>query len=177
MTTVYSDGTFFAESWNLLGDDNEEPAKGNVIVPLERFLREPQTFLKSSGQMAVQIAAGDKVEKLQPYLDKVSLVIVTFPKFTDGRGFSAARILREAMGYKGDIRAAGDYILDQIPLLRRCGISSFDLTKPEVIKALQAGEWPEVSKYLQPVGTIEEIPVSTRPWARRSARTDVQAAE
>ncbi|MDN3718136.1 DUF934 domain-containing protein [Roseibium salinum] len=77
--------------------------------------------------------------------------------------FSAARILREQIGYKGDIRALGKYILDQVPLARRCGVSSFEISKPEVLKSLQAGEWPEVTKYLQPVGTVDEIPEGTRP--------------
>ena len=181
MTTIYSNGAFFEEIWTLLEDEDEGegdlPAGENAMVPLSRFLEEPETFLKGGRQTAVLIAAGDKAEALRPYLDRISLVIVAFPKFTDGRGFSAARILREELGFKGDIRAAGDYILDQVPLMRRCGISSFQISRPEVVKALKGGEWPEVTRYLQPVGTVEEIPAGTRPWARRSLRETTQAAE
>ena len=64
-----------------------------------------------------------------------------------------------------------------MPLARRCGVSSFEISKPEVLKALKAGEWPEVTKYLQPVGTVDEIPAGTRPWARRSQRDIAVAAE
>jgi phosphoadenosine phosphosulfate reductase len=96
----------------------------------------------------------------------------------DGRGFSTARDPREHLNYQGDIRAVGSYILDQVPLARRCGVSSFEISKPEVLKALKAGEWPEVTKYLQPAfGSIEEIPEGTRPWARRSHRDVAIAAE
>jgi len=177
MTTIYANGAFFEETWTLADGEGDLPAEGNVTVPLERFLAEPETFLNGGRRTAVLIAAGDRAEDLRPYLERVSLVIVAFPKFTDGRGFSAARILREEFGYKGDIRAAGDYILDQVPLMRRCGISSFQISKPEVVKALKGGEWPEVTRYLQPVGTVEEIPAGTRPWARRSLREAAQAAE
>ncbi|XYK82861.1 MAG: DUF934 domain-containing protein [Labrenzia sp.] len=93
----------------------------------------------------------------------------------DGRGFSTARDLREHLNYQGDIRAVGSYILDQVPLARRCGVSSFEISKPKVLKA---GEWPEVTKYLQPAfGSIEEIPEGTRPWDRRSHRDVAIAAE
>jgi len=177
MTTIYSNGAFFEETWTLVDGEGVLPSEGNVTVPLGRFLAEPETFLKGGRQTAVLIAAGEKAEELQPFLDRISLVVVAFPKFTDGRGFSAARILREEFGYKGDIRATGDYILDQVPLMRRCGISSFQISKPEVVKALKGGEWPEVTRYLQPVGTVEEIPAGTRPWARRSLREAAQAAE
>jgi uncharacterized protein (DUF934 family) len=59
-----------------------------------------------------------------PHLDRLTLVEVTFPKFRDGRGYSSARILREA-GYKGEMRAAGDVLVDQVPFMKRCGFDSF----------------------------------------------------
>ncbi|WP_346900054.1 DUF934 domain-containing protein [uncultured Roseibium sp.] len=177
MTTIYANGAFIEESWNVIDGEDDLPVDGNVTVPLDRFLEAPETLLRRGGKIAVLIAAGEKAEALRPHLDRIPLVIVAFPKFTDGRGFSAARILREELGYRGDIRAAGDYILDQVPLMRRCGISSFEISKPEVVKALKQGEWPEVTRYLQPVGTVEEIPAGTRPWARRSLRETAQAAE
>lgn len=177
MTTIFSNGAFLEESWTLIESRDDLSAQGNVTVPLGLFLEEPDRILEDGRNTAVLIAAGEKAEELRPYLERISLVIVAFPKFTDGRGFSAARILREELGYKGDIRATGDYILDQVPLMRRCGITSFEISKPEVVKALKDGEWPEVTRYLQPVGTVEEIPAGTRPWARRSLREAVQAAE
>lgn len=141
------------------------------------FLIDPDAYLARDGKTAVIVEAGDDVELIENYLDRLALVAVDFPSFSDGRGFSAARILREQIGYKGDIRALGKYILDQVPLARRCGVSTFEISKPEVLKALKAGEWPEVTKYLQPVGTVDEIPEGTRPWARRSHRDLAVAAE
>jgi len=177
MAMIYKDGEFVEENWVAAEAETGTAAAGDVLVPLKLFLAEADAWLARGGKTAVIIEAGDDVEQVSPYLDRLALVAVDFPSFADGRGFSAARVLREQIGYKGDIRAVGKYILDQVPLARRCGVSSFDISKPEVLKALKAGEWPEVTKYLQPVGTVDEIPEGTRPWARRSQRDIAVAAE
>jgi uncharacterized protein (DUF934 family) len=72
----------------------------------------------------VRIETGDDARKLLPFLDRLALIEVSFPKFRDGRGYSSARILREA-GYTGELRAAGDVLVDQILPMRRCGFDSF----------------------------------------------------
>ena len=81
-------------------------------------------FLDQGAAASVRIEAGDDVRLLIPHLDRVRLVEVDFPKFRDGRGYSSARILREA-GYTGEIRAVGDVLLDQLLFMRRCGFDSF----------------------------------------------------
>jgi len=177
MATIYKDGEFVEESWTAVDAETGATVHGDAMVPQTLFLADAAAWLDRNGKTAVLVEAGDDVEQLAPYLDGLALVAVDFPSFADGRGFSAARVLREQIGYEGDIRAVGKYILDQVPLARRCGVSSFDISKPEVLKALKAGEWPEVTKYLQPVGTVDEIPEGTRPWARRSQRDIAVAAE
>jgi uncharacterized protein (DUF934 family) len=73
---------------------------------------------------AVRLEAGDDARALLPYLTRLKLVEVSFPTFRDGRGYSAARILREA-GYTGELRAQGDVLVDQLPHMVRCGFDSF----------------------------------------------------
>lgn len=73
---------------------------------------------------AVRIEPGDDARALLPFLDRLALVEVNFPSFGDGRGYSAARILREA-GYAGELRAVGDMTVDQLSHLRRCGFDAF----------------------------------------------------
>ncbi len=82
------------------------------------------SFLGQSNATAVRIEAGEDAAVLLPHLDRLALVEVSFPKFRDGRGYSTGRILREA-GYTGELRAQGDVLVDQIPLMRRCGFDSF----------------------------------------------------
>lgn len=81
-------------------------------------------FLEQSNSAAVRIEPGDDVLELLPHLDRIALVEVNFPSFGDGRGYSAARTLREA-GYTGEIRAVGDVLVDQLSNMRRCGFDSF----------------------------------------------------
>jgi uncharacterized protein (DUF934 family) len=82
------------------------------------------SFFDQSNANSVRIEAGDDVRRLLPVLDRVRLVEIDFPKFRDGRGFSTARILREA-GYAGEIKATGDVLVDLIFFMRRCGFDSF----------------------------------------------------
>lgn len=86
-------------------------------------------FVDQSNASTVRIEAGDDVRLLLPHLDRVRLVEVDFPKFRDGRGFSTARILREA-GYTGEIRATGDVLVDLVFFMRRCGFDSFEPDVP-----------------------------------------------
>ncbi|BBE36034.1 DUF934 domain-containing protein [Sphingosinicella microcystinivorans] len=81
-------------------------------------------FLGQTNATAVRLESDEDARKLIPQLGQLALIEIAFPKFRDGRGYSAARILREA-GYTGELRAAGDVLVDQIPYMRRCGFDSF----------------------------------------------------
>ncbi len=78
---------------------------------------------------AVRIEPGDDARLLLAFLDRLALIEVNFPSFGDGRGYSAARILREA-GYAGELRAVGDVGVDQLSHMRRCGFDAFAPDKP-----------------------------------------------
>jgi uncharacterized protein (DUF934 family) len=81
-------------------------------------------FLDQSNATAVRLESDDDARALLPHLDRLALIEIAFPKFRDGRGYSSARILREA-GYTGELRAQGDVLVDQISFMRRCGFDSF----------------------------------------------------
>lgn len=96
-----------------------------------------EAFLGQSNATAVRLEAGDDARDLIPHLDRIALIEVAFPRFRDGRGYSSARILREA-GYTGELRAEGDVLVDQLLFLRRCGFDSFSPEKalnPEDVEA------------------------------------------
>lgn len=102
-------------------------------------------FLEQADASAVRIEPGDDARALLPHLSRIRLVEVNFPVFGDGRGYSAARVLREH-GYTGELRAVGDVLVDQIAYMRRCGFDSFAperaLDKADVEAAL--ARFPQV---------------------------------
>lgn len=95
----------------------DDAAADEPAVSLDAFLDQLEAD-------SVRIEAGEDVTALLPYLDRVRLVEVDFPRFRDGRGFSTARMLREA-GYTGEIKATGDVLVDLLHFMRRCGFDSF----------------------------------------------------
>ena len=82
------------------------------------------SFGDQTNAAAVRIEPGDNARDLLPHLGRIKLVEVNFPVFGDGRGYTAARTLREA-GYAGELRAVGDVLVDQLAYMRRCGFDSF----------------------------------------------------
>ncbi len=81
-------------------------------------------FGDQTNAAAVRLEPGDDARDLLPHLERLQLVEVSFPVFGDGRGYSSARILREA-GYSGELRAVGEVLVDQIAAMRRCGFDAF----------------------------------------------------
>ena len=104
-----------------------------------------EAFLGQSNANAVRIEPGEDARELLAHLDRIRLVEVNFPAYGDGRGYSAARVLREA-GSAGELRAVGDVLVDQIAHMRRCGFDSFapvqKLDEADVAAAFD--RWPEV---------------------------------
>src|SRR5690606_34641599 len=102
-------------------------------------------------------------------LSRFASIAINFPAFTDGRGYSSARLIRERYGYEGELRAVGDVLTDQIPFMRRCGINAFVVTNAPTRAALEKDALAEVSHYYQPVGARVEVPAGTRPFLRKPA--------
>ena len=103
------------------------------------------SFADQTNASAVRVEPGDDARALLPHLDRIALVEVNFPAYGDGRGYSSARILREA-GYTGELRAVGDVLLDQLSHMYRCGFDAFApehaITKEAADKAIAT--WPQV---------------------------------
>lgn len=102
-------------------------------------------FAEQTNATAVRIEPGDDARDLLPHLSRLALVEVNFPAYTDGRGYSAARILREH-GFTGELRAVGDVLLDQLSHMHRCGFDSFAPNQPIDRAAAERAiaTWPQV---------------------------------
>ncbi len=116
-----------ADDWQVLRPAADETAvvpSGRVIVPLAIWL-DPLSGLAARGDVGVWLAGTDDPAKLAPSLPSLSLVAIDFPKFTDGRGYSIAYLLRSRYGYRGELRAIGDVLPDQLFYMRRVGFDAF----------------------------------------------------
>ena len=117
-------------------------------------------FGEQSNAAAVRLEPGDEARDLLPHLDRLRLIEVNFPVFGDGRGYSSARILREA-GYTGELRAVGEVLVDQIAFMRRCGFDAFAPEAPIDPADAQAA-WDRYGEVYQPTADGR-----TPIWAKR----------
>ena len=121
--------------------DGEALPEGAVIVSLKRFLSERDELMQRNAGLGVRIASHETPDALGADVHHFALVELEFPKFRDGRGYSSARVLRDRMGYKGEIRASGDVLRDQWLFMRRVGVDSFEVrvgTRLEDFRAAMA---------------------------------------
>ena len=164
---LFKDGAFIADPFRAWAEGDDPGSVRYTHVPLPKFIAERDAFLANPHPLGLLIVPGDKVEDVDADLMRFASIAVSFPAFTDGRGYSSARLISERYGYRGELRAVGDVLADQIPLMRRCGIDAFVVTHEPTRKALQEGALAEVSLFYQPIGKTE-VPVGTRPYLRRA---------
>ena len=118
-------------------DDTPARLRFRDDAPFESPIAPLADFLAGGNFAAVRIEPGEDARELVPHFDRLKLVEIAFPKFRDGRGYSSAAVLRQA-GFTGEIRAAGDVLVDQIGFMRRVGFDSFAPNKPLDPKVVQA---------------------------------------
>jgi uncharacterized protein (DUF934 family) len=161
-----------ADGWRLLdrdirrwvspGEDGfvlDLPRGVDLIVPLALWRLRRDDLEHHAGRVGVWLDAGDDLAAIAPDLDRFDVVAVNFPKFSDGRGFSTARLLRERYGYRGELRAIGDVGRDQLLYLERCGFDAFALRDSEdAHRALAA--FDEVSVVYQPDARVRVQPAA-----------------
>jgi uncharacterized protein (DUF934 family) len=131
MATLIKNAKIAADSWLRLdwaaeGSLPTVPA-GDIIVPLALWQATAGELLMRSGRLGLWLDSAEDPALVADSLEAFSLIAVNFPQFTDGRGYSTARLLRERYGWKGELRAIGDIQRDQLFYLSRCGFDAFVL--------------------------------------------------
>ena len=129
MAQVIRNRALNEDAWQLLDSESTAapPAGGDILVPLARWLRERDTLLSRAGNTGVWLETDADPAPLAPDLARFKVIAIRFASFTDGRGYSLARLLRERYGYGGELRAVGDVLRDQLYYLSRCGFDAFAL--------------------------------------------------
>jgi uncharacterized protein (DUF934 family) len=122
-------GEIVADRFLRILDDAAIPACGGVLVPAERFLADPAAFAARQGETGVIWPNNRDIDELAPHLGKLAIVALVFPKFQDGRAYSQARILRERLGFRGELRATGQILRDQFVFMLRAGFDALEVKK------------------------------------------------
>jgi phosphoadenosine phosphosulfate reductase len=164
---LWKDGAFVADPWRVWTEGDDPATVRYTHIPLPVFLANRDAVLANPHPIGLLVSPGDKVEDAEHDLGRFASIAVNFPGFTDGRGYSSARLVAERYKFAGEVRAVGDVLADQIPLMRRCGINAFVVKNGPTRKALEAGALATVNLFYQPVG-VTEVPVGTRPFLRRA---------
>ena len=157
---------FVEDQWGFLGNEAPVPEEGAIVVSLKRWLGERETLVSRAGPVGVAVEAGLDAQAHLADLAGRPMVALAFDKFADGRSFSYARILRDRLGYDGELRAIGDVLIDEIPLMLRCGFDSFEVANAPTLDALRAGRLPGSPLHYQPSSAHDEAHEGTRPWLR-----------
>jgi len=167
-------GALQPNNWHFVGDEAAIPADGPVTVSLKRWRAEAETLRGRNSAVGIRLKNDEQALALGEDVHRLSLIEVEFPKFTDGRAFSQARILRDKLGYKGELRAIGAILRDQYLYMTRCGIDSVELPDDKPADGYLAA-LEEFSAWYQPASdgrpTVLELrhPANAKP--RRSGAT------
>jgi phosphoadenosine phosphosulfate reductase len=165
---LWRDGGFADDQWTTLDDSAPTPEHGAIVVSSARWQAEKAALETRADPVGVAISAGkDAIEQLAEAARR-PLIALKFDKFADGRAFSYAELLRERHGFKGELRATGDVLLDEIALMQRCGFTSFEVADVNTLLALKEGRLPKQALFYQPALGPREAPAGTRPWLRRA---------
>lgn len=129
MTQIIVDKKIVNDDWILVADDAVLSDSKEVInfsrwAAAEGADKDALIAKRDTGTLGIQLNAGDTADLLAEQSKGFALINVEFPKFADGRGYSAARLLRERFGFSGQLRAVGDVLYDQLFSMMRCGFNA-----------------------------------------------------
>lgn len=154
---VIKDNSIVEDNWQHIDqiDVDQSLPDGDVIIPFSYWQANRVALLNRNSGLGICIGGDVETEEIAGDLGHFSLIALEFPKFNDGRSYSHARLLRDRYGFKGELRAVGDVLRDQLFFMKRCGIDSFELRKDKDIEdALNA--FSEFSVKYQPAADTAE---------------------
>ena len=153
---LVKNGAETADRWSHVADEAELSDGAYVTLSLARFLAEAPRLGERNTHVGVRLAPDDDVAPLEPFLQQILLIEISFPKYTDGRGYSQAQLLRRRHGYTGELRAVGHVLRDQIFYMNRSGIDAYATARADLPSVLEALK--EYSEVYQP-GAGGQVPV------------------
>ena len=132
-------------------DDAPVPDGAPVLLPAARLIADARDLVLRQAPTGVIWPNDRRINELAPYLDWLAAVALVFPTFKDGRAYSQARLLRERYQFRGELRATGQVLRDQLLFLQRAGFDTFEVTKENDAVAF-AEVAQRYSVFYQPTG-------------------------
>ncbi|MDE2227461.1 MAG: DUF934 domain-containing protein [Alphaproteobacteria bacterium] len=132
------DGAFRADSWRHLADDEADDDGESVTISLRRWQAERERWQDRSTPLGLRLPNDVPPAAIGAAVDRFALIVLNFPRFVDGRAYSQARLLRGRLGFRGELRAAGNVLRDQLLFMARCGFDSFAVDAARA----RAEDWP-----------------------------------
>ena len=129
MPRLLKNRAFVPDRWtHIAGDNAQLDADGPLLLPLARWQEQRAGLLALPPErLGIWLSGEEEPDAIGTDIARFGCIAIHFPSFMDGRGFSCGRLLRERHGYRGELRAMGDIIPDQLHYLWRCGFDAFEL--------------------------------------------------
>ena len=124
---LIKDGQVAHDPWTPVTDEAPLPEADAVLLSLERWQAERTALSGSNRPLGIGLRSDQPPALLEGDIERFALVALEFPKFTDGRAYSYARLLRERYGFTGELRAVGNVLRDQLQFMQRCGFDAFEV--------------------------------------------------
>jgi len=115
------------DPWLFVKDEEPLPEAGAVIVTLDRWQANRDQLLARPTALGLRLKSDQPPSLISGDVERFDVVALEFPKFTNGRAYSSARLLRERYGFRGELRAVGNVLRDQLAFMRRCGFDSYEI--------------------------------------------------
>ena len=168
---LWRDGAFGADEWIFPAAGEPVPADGKVALPKARFLAERAALAGRNGPIGLVLESGETLADIEDDIQRFALIVLRFPRYADGRNYSTARLLRDVHGFRGELRAAGDVLRDQVLFMLRAGFDALSISHPGTVAALKDGRIVGVHHYYQPASIdAQERAAGLRSWQRMPAK-------
>lgn len=157
-------GEVAADEWLRVADDEAIPEGQRAIISFGRWLEDHEALRGHNAPLGLHMTGAEDADAIAADVTRFGLICIDFPTFNDGRGYSTARILRERLGFAGELRAVGNVLRDQLLFLHRCGFDAFEVAGAD--GAVWRDALREFDVWYQPTGDARTAAMTLRHRAQ-----------
>jgi len=151
VTALVRNGELVEDRFTDVSRADALPEHGALLVSLEQWQANRDALLARGEPLGIKLRSDQMPQAIANDLEHFDVIALEFPKFRDGRAYSYARLLRERYGYKKELRAVGEVLLEQLHFMLRCGFDAFEIRDPDPLAAYRAAA-ADYTVWYQPTG-------------------------